>query len=120
VLLLIAADDGIKPQTVEAIKFIKKSNSKLVVVFNKIDKPQANIQKAKNDIERGKRWVFSTATKIKECVDKINSYNPVEYNINDRNEVNIFKILNSDGREVDLDDALLIFNSLKCSLRSTS
>ena len=42
VLIVVAADDGVKPQTVEAIRFAKKANVKIVVVINKIDKEGAN------------------------------------------------------------------------------
>lgn len=49
-ILVVAADDGIKPQTKEAIKIIKKSNTPFVVAINKIDKPEANIQSIKNQL----------------------------------------------------------------------
>nr|YP_010330122.1 translation initiation factor 2 [Porphyridium aerugineum]UNJ17838.1 translation initiation factor 2 [Porphyridium aerugineum] len=45
-VLIIAADDGIKPQTIEAIEHIKKVNSSLIVAVNKIDKKDANFKKA--------------------------------------------------------------------------
>lgn len=46
-LLIIAADDGLKPQTIESIKLIQKYNLPYIVVINKIDKPNVNIQKLK-------------------------------------------------------------------------
>lgn len=42
VIIVVAADDGVKPQTIEAIKFAKSANAKIVVAINKIDKPTAN------------------------------------------------------------------------------
>ncbi len=49
-LLVIAADDGVKPQTKEAIKYIKESDIPFIVVFSKIDKPEAEPAKAKNQL----------------------------------------------------------------------
>lgn len=42
VILVVAADDGVKPQTIEAIRFARKAGVKLVVALNKIDKDTAN------------------------------------------------------------------------------
>lgn len=42
VVLVVAADDGVKPQTVEAIKFAKTANARIVVAINKMDKETAN------------------------------------------------------------------------------
>lgn len=44
-LLVVAANDGVKPQTIEAIKHIQNSNAKMIVVLNKIDLPNLNIEK---------------------------------------------------------------------------
>ena len=49
-LLVIAADEGIKPQTLEALQDIKKTNIPFIVVLNKIDKPEANAPKVKQDL----------------------------------------------------------------------
>ena len=43
VIIVVAADDGVKPQTVEAIKFAQEAHAKIVVAINKIDKPTANV-----------------------------------------------------------------------------
>jgi translation initiation factor IF-2 len=52
VLLIIAVDDGIMPQTREVIQIIKDNNLKTIVVFNKIDLPSNNITKIKSDLAR--------------------------------------------------------------------
>lgn len=44
VVIVVAADDGVKPQTVEAIRFARSANAKIVVAINKIDKEAANPQ----------------------------------------------------------------------------
>lgn len=44
VIIVVAADDGVKPQTVEAIKFARAANAKILVAINKVDKPGANPQ----------------------------------------------------------------------------
>ncbi len=49
-ILVIAADDGIKPQTKEAIKIIQDAKIPFVVAINKIDKPEANIEKVKQEL----------------------------------------------------------------------
>ncbi len=49
-LLVIAADEGIKPQTLEALEDIRKSAIPFIVVLNKIDKPQANPEKVKQEL----------------------------------------------------------------------
>ena len=52
VVLVIAADDGVKPQTVEAIQHAKVAKVPIIVVINKCDLPSKNIDKIKNDLMR--------------------------------------------------------------------
>lgn len=49
-ILVVAADDGVKPQTKEALETILKSNTPYIVAINKIDKNNADIEKTKNDL----------------------------------------------------------------------
>lgn len=49
-ILVVAADDGVMPQTVEAIKHIKQVNAPMIVAINKIDKPEANPERIKQQL----------------------------------------------------------------------
>lgn len=55
-LLVVAADEGVKPQTIEALNHIKESNIPFIVVINKIDKPEAQPTKIKQQL--GEQGVF--------------------------------------------------------------
>lgn len=50
VIIVVAADDGVKPQTVEAIRFARSANAKIIVAINKIDKETANSQLVKTQL----------------------------------------------------------------------
>lgn len=49
-ILVVAADDGIMPQTIEAISHAKAANIPIIVAINKIDKPAANIEKVRQEL----------------------------------------------------------------------
>ncbi|WP_313180743.1 translation initiation factor IF-2 [Lacrimispora sp.] len=49
-ILVVAADDGVMPQTVEAINHAKAAEVEIIVAINKIDKPSANIDKVKQEL----------------------------------------------------------------------
>ncbi len=50
VIIVVAADDGIKPQTLEAIRFARKANVNMLVAVNKIDKEGADVNKIKQQL----------------------------------------------------------------------
>ena len=49
-ILVVAADDGVMPQTVEAINHAKAAGVEIIVAINKIDKPSANVDKVKQEL----------------------------------------------------------------------
>ena len=51
-ILVIAADDGFKPQTLEALKFIKDAGVTLIVAVNKMDAPGANLDQVKTQMQQ--------------------------------------------------------------------
>jgi len=49
-ILVVAADDGVRPQTKEVIKYLKEKKIPTIVAINKIDKPEANLPKVKQEL----------------------------------------------------------------------
>ena len=80
VVLVVAADDGVKPQTVESIKHAKAANVPIVVAINKCDLPDADPQKIKNQLLEheliaedlsGDTLMVEISTKTKQNLDKL-------------------------------------------------
>lgn len=84
VVLVVAADDGVMPQTVEAIDHAKAAKTPIIVAINKIDKPGANPKKVTNQLTRygliPEKWGGNTifvnisaklGTNVKELLDMI-------------------------------------------------
>ena len=63
-ILVVAAEEGIKPQTKEAILHIKKAGIPMIVALNKIDKPEANPEKVKRELIKEDILVESLGGKI--------------------------------------------------------
>lgn len=57
VVLVVSAEDGVKPQTLEALSSIKKSKTPFVIAINKIDKPEANIDKTKQNLTENEIYI---------------------------------------------------------------
>ncbi len=80
VILVVAADDGVKPQTIESIKHAKAAKVPIVVAINKCDLPEANPQKIKNQLLEyeliaedlsGDTLVVEISTKTKQNLNKL-------------------------------------------------
>ncbi|MFI4847443.1 MAG: translation initiation factor IF-2 [Candidatus Makana argininalis] len=80
ILLVIAADDGVMPQTIEAIQHAKMYKVHIIVVINKIDKLGSNIHKIKNDLTKyniiseewgGKNKFINVSAKSGKGIDKL-------------------------------------------------
>ncbi len=80
VVLVVAADDGVKPQTIESIKHAKAANVPIVVAINKCDLPEADPQKIKNQLLEheliaedlsGDTLMIEISTKTKSNLEKL-------------------------------------------------
>ena len=80
VVLVISAEDGVKPQTVEAIKHSKAAKVPIIVAINKCDLPNTNIEKIKNELMRyeliaeslsGDTLFVEVSAKTKKNLDKL-------------------------------------------------
>ena len=63
-ILVVAADDGVKPQTEEAIEHIKKSGIPVIVAINKIDKPEANPERISQQLAEKEIYLESIGGKV--------------------------------------------------------
>ena len=80
VIIVIAADEGMKPQTIEAIRFAKKVGVKIIVAINKIDKPGADVNRIKQQLSEqdllveewgGDTLVVEVSAKTGEGIDNL-------------------------------------------------
>ncbi len=80
-ILVVAADDGVKPQTIEAYRIIEQAKIPFIVAINKIDKEDADIERVKNELSSklkiipedwgGKIMCVPVSAKEKEGIEKI-------------------------------------------------
>ncbi|MSU55262.1 MAG: translation initiation factor IF-2 [Candidatus Taylorbacteria bacterium] len=56
-ILVVSGEDGVKPQTLEALKFIKESKLPFIIAVTKMDKPSANIERAKQSLLENEIYV---------------------------------------------------------------
>ncbi len=63
-ILVVAADDGVKPQTKEVIEFLLKNKIPTLVAINKIDKPEANVDKVKQELAEHNMFLEGYGGKI--------------------------------------------------------
>lgn len=80
VILVVAADDGVKPQTIEAIQHAKEANVPIIVAINKVDKIDSDINQIKNDLTKhnvvaeewgGENIFVSISAKTGEGIDSL-------------------------------------------------
>jgi translation initiation factor IF-2 len=80
VIIVVAADDGVKPQTIEAIRFARKAGVKMIVAINKIDKESADINRIKQQLSEqdllieewgGETVTVNVSAKEKKGIDEL-------------------------------------------------
>ncbi len=79
-IIVVAADDGVKPQTIEAIRFARQAGVKIVVAINKIDKEGADVNRVKQELAEqellveewgGEVVTVEVSAKTKQGLDKL-------------------------------------------------
>jgi translation initiation factor IF-2 len=79
-VIVVAADDGVKPQTEEAVNFAREAEVPILVAINKVDKPEANIEKVKKELSEiylvpedwgGKTVCVNVSAKTGEGIDEL-------------------------------------------------
>lgn len=80
VVIVVAADDGVKPQTIEAIRFARQAGAKIIVAINKIDKEGADVNRVKQELSEqnllveewgGDTVVVEVSAKTKQGLDSL-------------------------------------------------
>ncbi len=80
VVIVVAADDGVKPQTIEAINFAKSANAKIIVAINKIDREGADVNRTMADLSQqglqpeewgGDTTMVPISAKLNQNLDKL-------------------------------------------------
>ncbi len=80
VVLVVAADDGVMPQTIEAIDHARAAEAPIIVAINKIDRPQANVDQVKKQLDRlglkpedweGKTITIGVSAKTGQGIDEL-------------------------------------------------
>ncbi len=56
-VLVVSAEDGVKPQTLEALKVLRKDKVPFVIAINKIDRPEANVERTKQNLAENDMYV---------------------------------------------------------------
>jgi translation initiation factor IF-2 len=79
VVLVIAADDGVKPQTLEAIDHAKAAAAPIVVAINKVDKPNANVDRVKQQLAENELLIEEYGGQVVSCEVSAKQRNGLEH-----------------------------------------
>lgn len=88
-----------------------------ILQTNDIEHVSVFIRNSKQKVFMMKQETTRFASKLKDYLTQINSLEPVSYTSSEKNEVQKYKMLNLDDTEVNVGDALIIFNKITCSIR---